>query len=329
MMMHTVIGGLYMTNHQISFKQITTGKVIEMTLYSHYTCIYGKDSGEGKTEFFSLIEDGINTEEIEVISDLPFTIATAATLNAILEIPNRTIIMIDESVALQKQLMTQMNNSKHVFVCISRATPFKLEYSLNGIYYLMRDGGGWFDVKQDNVLQFASDDFRFDKIVTESVESRSEHELLSNYFDNIVCAGGKNKIEKKLRNSSENILVFADLSNIGSALSILQKRCIQNPNIRFYPYQSFEQLLLKSTLVQELNNKVDLCNFDFFSNERYYEEKLEKVTKNTELEYKHGKPLAKKFLKKENAEKVFNSDVGHVLWDYICNFSQIFHMDLF
>lgn len=82
-MMLTVTGvplvrrGYIMEHFDINFVR-SDGKSVNVRLFSHYTCICGKFSGEGKSEFVSLLEDGISTGDISVVSKLPFAIATLA-----------------------------------------------------------------------------------------------------------------------------------------------------------------------------------------------------------------------------------------------------------
>ncbi len=63
-----------MEHFDINFVR-SDGKSVNVRLFSHYTCICGKFSGEGKSEFVSLLEDGISTGDISVVSKLPFAIA--------------------------------------------------------------------------------------------------------------------------------------------------------------------------------------------------------------------------------------------------------------
>lgn len=60
-------------------------------------------------------------------------------------------------------------------------------------------------------------------VITESHKGRSEHELISCYLNNVQAAGGRDRIEKLLRNTTENILVLADLGNIGRHMPFLLK----------------------------------------------------------------------------------------------------------
>ncbi len=43
-------------------------------------------------------------------------------------------------------------------------------------------------------------------VITESHKGRSEHELIFCYLNNVQAAGGRDMIEKLLRNTTEDIL---------------------------------------------------------------------------------------------------------------------------
>lgn len=112
----------------------------------------------------------------------------------------------------------------------------------------------------------------------------------------VIPAGGKDKIAGILYNftKSDNhkkILVLMDLANVSSQYKILIKRCKENPNVFFYPYASFEELLYKSRLVARLNKKCHFIPYDFCTLERYYENALEEVTSGSNLEYRHKQLL--------------------------------------
>lgn len=185
-----------------------------------------------------------------------------SSLEPILNNPDRSIYLLDEASVLKGNYIAQMNKSKHLFIMITRTVPLRGNYPLDGIYFLTRHNG-WFKSSPAE-LPLTEGSIYETKIVIESQIGRSEHELLSIYYDGLVAAGGRDRIESKLRNTSEKITVF-----------------------------------------------------DFLSEEKYYEATLKYMTQDTPLEYKHGFPLSNQFLNRENYEKVFNSEVGKLLYDDI------------
>lgn len=126
---------------EINNKETSIVSYIE--LFSHYTCLYGKDSAEGKTKFYSSIEDGLtqDTVEIKIIGDdsLKFTLATAGSLEAILDNKNRYVILMDESAMLKDSIISRINKSHHLFIGIGKSMPFKMDYPLVGLYKINND----------------------------------------------------------------------------------------------------------------------------------------------------------------------------------------------
>ena len=145
-----------MNSYKITFTDKISGESSSLELVSKFTCIYGKDSGEGKSEFFSRVEDGINTDSISIDSELPFTLADDATLAAILNTVDRSIILIDEFSFVRSSLVKIINKSKHLFIVISRTLPLKGNFSMSGIYRIRRTDN-WFQFEHFESLPLLHD----------------------------------------------------------------------------------------------------------------------------------------------------------------------------
>lgn len=284
-----------------------------ITLYSHYTCIIGKYSGEGKSEFLAELANEIAEGNKVFESELTVSIADAASLPGILNNPNRQIVIIDEMAMLQRDVIARINESHHLFIGVSRGNPIKLDYPLKGIYSVERTAN-WYKISSLQYELPLVDQCKDCKIVMESRKNKSEHELLSKYFSNCIAASGKNNIEKYLRNKDDEICVFADLGAIGNAFTILRKRCNDNPKIKFYDYQAFEQLLVESPLLSDYASECSV--FDFMTLERFYEHELEEAFKSHEIKFKHGADLPD-LIRKASITELFNSGVGRKLLEYI------------
>ena len=299
-----------MQTYTVKFKR--GSEMTSITLYSHFTCIIGKYSGEGKSEFIAALLQEVQMGNDVFESELPVVIADAASLSGVLGNPNRQIIIIDELAMLRGKLLAEINRSKHLFIGISRGNPLRLEYPLGGIYSITRTAN-WFKIESRSgdlpVMSKCSDC----KTVMESEAGRSEHELLADYFEECIPVSGRNNIEKKLRGSNEAVQVFADLGAIGSAFSILKKRCQDNPDIRFYNYDAFEQLLVESPLLKGIEVA---DNFDYLSLERYYEAWLEDALARRGVEFKHGEKLPD-LVKEADVQELFDSEVGRPLLRYL------------
>ena len=301
-----------------------------ITLYSHFTCIYGRESGEGKSYFVDLLKDGIRTGEIsvQVSENLPFVVADDLTITGVLESKRRLVVLIDELSMLRSSILKRVNESEHLFISVNRAMPLNLEYPLSGIYKLdYNPDDNTFEFLHMNDLKLLRKNdilSRFDSVITESSMNRSEHELLSVYLDNVIPSSGRDRVQNIIRlQGTKRLLVLVDLGAVGRAYGILAKRSSKNPNLRFYPYECFEHLLHCSKLVKTNRVVVDensLSKYSYLSLEQYFEDLLERETAGTCIEYKHGAPLKEGFLDKDNFDLVFKSTVGILLWEYIRRF---------
>lgn len=317
--------------YSLVFESLIDSGKIEIKLYSHYTCICG-DSGEGKTHFVSTIEDGINSEEIRVYvkdnngvrEDISFVVANAATIGTVIEIDRLQVILIDEVTMLRSKDFKKINTCKHLIIGVSRSSVVKLNYPMQGMYMVTRDDsddGVIFDLVPVKKLPLLSNKDLLNKknIITEACNNRSENEFLQVYFNNVKGCGGRDKIAGVLRRyKNKDILVFEDLCAIGGAYQILVKRCKDNKFIRFYPYNSFEELICASSVVYNSLSGFKYGVYDFVSLEQFYEKLLEYATRGNKLiEYKHGKPLPVYLLDCNNLESILNSKVGNLLLQYI------------
>lgn len=211
-----------------------------------------------------------------------FSQETGASIEAVLgRTDEKYVIMIDEYSILSGEIIGKARKSDHVFLCVTRAMPWRLSYPLQGLYIVSRslsEGSELsFDLNHYNGLPLLKDiSNSFDYIVTEASLNHSEQELLSLYFSNLIPACGRDKINRVLvklckENPNCKILVFADLGNIGQAVHILEQKVKENPNIVFYDYMCFEQLLHESKLVKSLGKKSNIDRFSVLSLEEYFQ----------------------------------------------------------
>lgn len=284
-----------------------------LNLYSKFTTVFG-DSGNGKSELIYTCKQEIEAGNCHVTCSAGYDVYLISQDDTNFnfdQITTRCVFVVDE-ISMHKTLnIKKMHTSNHIFVCITRASTLCGQNPLKGSYTLNRKDG-WFEFIQAT-LPLYEDGNDIDMFVTEAREDRSEHQLLSVYTDKLVAARGRDKVHKKLFNTSESILVMMDLGNISNCYNLIIKRCRANPRIRFYDYLAFEELLFNSPLVSELPEKSVPTRFDSPSLESYYEYILTERTRFTEFQYVHGAPLASPFLDKGNFERIFNSDVGRPL----------------
>lgn len=309
-------------NITISF--IYKGNVASISVISKFTYIVGIDSGEGKTEFLSVIEDYFDKSDFKIIVEPKVNIAIAnnANIDTLLKSDIRSIYIIDEALVNDNVRLKQMNKSKHLFICVNRSLPTSCAYAYGGIYLLNRTEN-WYNIVKVNGLRLYHIGVPIDTIITEAAPLHSENELLSVYNVNLVSANGRDNLHAIINNhKNERLLVLADLGNISGAYKILAKRCRDIPQLYFYDYQCLEELLFKSKLVNGDDSAVPIKSTDLISIENYYETVLELSTHGTYLEYKHGKHLNPAYLDTNNFEQLLNTKVGSGLYNLIkeCDF---------
>lgn len=302
----------------LKFTQMATGKILEIPLISKYSIITGL-SGTGKTQFYNYVLDN-DSPFVRKECEFPVITATSENINAIFNINNnmpRSVVFVDELLLKQHKMSEKLiNQSSHLILSIGRDIPFIGYAPIESIFTIEREGD-WFrldklmDVDQIPVSRAVSD---YDFIVTEAEANRSEHEFLTRWCINksiqIIPAGGKDNIHKILlelnkKHGQPKILVLTDLANFGFQYRLLMKRCKDNPNITFYDYASFEEMLFSSEFI---HGQTDKSPFDFITLERFYETVLQDYTKNTPLSYEHGKSLSECYLKECESEEADSCD---------------------
>lgn len=286
---------------KIKFIQTSSGKKLEMDLISHYTSVLGMKSAEGKTWFYNYVRSEITNGSVIVKSELPYVFADTLNIDRILETDERSIILVDElTLNRTSNMFNTYNSTKHLIVSISRTLPFNLTSPLQGLYTI-KEKDGWFTCDKLNELKLACADYKYDIVITEACAGRSENELLKQWRPDLIIipANGNikipmtiNKISKQF--SEKNILVLLDLFNVGQQYQALVHVQKNNPNVRFYNYGCFEEMLFKSNFI---DGTVENTHFlDFPTLEQYYENILEKFTRNKPYQYIHRKPLPSCYL---------------------------------
>ena len=291
-----------MENCKIIFTDFLEDYSFSITLVSHYTTIIGFDSGEGKTWMFDSVSRKQAAGELQIDCDYNVIFSTLESL----DLEERTVIITDEfTISKSQSIINKINNCKHLILAITRTSLKRANSPLDGIYKIILTDDSVFSIQPINYESFlplTRELSNVDIILTEAYESKSEHQFLSNLCEltgnklKVIAAGGKDNIAKKLRYFSKeepnaNILVFMDLGNVSSQFKFLEKQCRKNSNIKFFDYVCFEELLSESKLFEKLKVIFNESVFDFLTPEKYYEKKLEIITKNTKYAYDHKKPI--------------------------------------
>lgn len=334
------------------------GYDFSIDLFSKYTSILGVDSGEGKTWLFETVQSHKLQNRLKIECEYPVIFPSITEIGELLLLNEPTVIFCDEiNVNLLNDLQERIINSPHLIVSIGRATPFHFASPLKGIYQVLITGDETFDVKNinyDSKLPICDSLDGVDVVVTEASPDKSESALFKEYCKvfnknvEIIDACGKDNVPKKLRyltrtKPNSKIVVLTDLGNISIQFKQLFKQCSENPNISFYPWDSFEELLCKCKFVIINGNKVPEMNvFSYLSVEKYYEALLEVMTAGKSFQFKHEKPIVPScyFVECSECKKcsasstnksrdVLDSEIGELLYKFFTKKEKTKEMDFF
>ena len=297
------------------FRDKKMGYEIKIDTYSKYTLIDGLNSGEGKTHFFSYIQDGLNNGTLDIYNSKNLRITLISDNNVLdlaLNATEKQIIIIDDILLLSRDNLKRVNKCKHIVICISRSESIALPVPIYGIYKVRRckDGDNiLFEIhKYMRIRLYGIENIEFEKIITEAKSGRSEHELLSIYLNNVIGAGGNSRVFRELKKlKNKYVLVLLDLGNIGGIQDKILSTLHNRPDVYFYDYNCFEELLLKSKMF-DIEVAIDEI-IEHISIEKFYEYKLSSVS-----HYEHGKKLPETFKDVNNVENIFNTEVGEGLY---------------
>ena len=288
----------------------------EITLYSRITCIYSSESGGGKTRFVSVVRSGIadDTIRVEVPEGYRFVIAIdESTLGFNLDNP-RAIVLIDEFSMIRT---SSVNNSKCLFIAVTRAMPYKSDSPLYGLYEVR-----WFSESNVEIMRVKYPPLLKKYVNTDIilVEGKTEYNILSYYFNNVVNAGGRDHIPIYIKKHKfESMIVFVDLGNFARVYKLIMDYCDINKNIYLYPYDCLEQLFCYSRFIKDNGRGHKVKVLDALTIESYYEERLKEETQGTSFEYIHGKSIPKVYIPSDATylENFLNSKIGKILYDYL------------
>lgn len=329
-------------------------ELFSVKLISHFTTIYGVNSGEGKSWLFDLLIRMRAANEIKITCEngiggfYDVLFASLDSFQELLEQDGRKVIIVDE-IFINKSsgLLKLINTCKHLLVVITRSFPMAANSPLNGIYTVTLEQSGKFRlelINKNELLPVTRSLKNADIFITESAENKSEYQvlqfLIKKFKQNVmlVAARGKDKIQSKLLYCTrefpkKRIVVFTDLYNISAQLKLLIKRCKQNSNIAFYDYGCFEELLCLSNLIKKVPRNFEEEGIDFITLERFFEEKAYFLTKGTVFEFNHRKPILTEcylqecidcihpceFQVKNKLNALLDSDVAAPIYRHFCS----------
>lgn len=281
---------------------------IKWPIRRNITVLQGK-SATGKSTLIDLIaqyEELGESSGVVINCDVPCRVLSGRNWKRDLESIENCIVFIDEDNAFMKthEFAHAARHSSNYYVLVAREALPQLPYSVDEIYGLKNTTRASSKYPAYNRVHtsvyrifgsFAFDGLRPEVVIVEDSNSGYEfyRALCEKSGVRCVSAGGKSNIYSMVRESRENdILVIADGAAFGPEIAFLTS-LTRFKNIRLFLPESFEWLVLNSSLFNDARTRDILLNpadyiesADFFSWEQFFTKELVEITAGTYLAYR-------------------------------------------
>ena len=291
-------------------------------LFRNITIVRG-DSGTGKTTLYSMIADYTRDKDksgVNLSSTAPCVALVDLDWENQLKRIQNSIVFVDEGskYIFTTEFASAIKNSSNYYVIFNRESLNNLPYSVNEIYEIKMSGKYHslkkyysFTDKNEFVNDGKSGKSSAKKILTEDSKPGFE------FFETVASDKGM-KCEAAAANSAvfkwlkshinEEVIVVCDGAAFGSEIDRVSKLIHGHNNIRLITPESFEWLILKSGIVNNVNIILDnpseyIESANYFSWENYFTNLLIDRTKGTYLEYTKSK-LNKTYLQEKEKEAI-------------------------
>lgn len=278
----------------------------DFTLYRNITIIRG-DSGTGKSTLFNMIADySRNAEHSGVNLATPCPCVALVDSNWQIQLRNTkgSIVFVDEDFNNKylntKEFAEEVQNSDNYYVLFTREDLHNLPYSVEEIYEIRTSGkyhslkklypgkagvGYYYNQKSKSTV---------DGILTE--DAKAGFQFFQAVFEEIgkpcSSAGANSNIYKRIMEDKEKkLLVIADGAAFGAEIDRVLKLEKSGYKICLYLPESFEWIILKSGLIQEVSKILDspseyIESGTYFSWERFFTALLVEKTQDSYLSYR-------------------------------------------
>ena len=272
------------------------------------------DSATGKTTLIknlAVIQDNGNKPKMYVECDVPFRVYTGTNdIEAfrldLTKIENGIVFMDEEySIMRSKEFANIIKNSTNYFVLITRVSLDALPYSVKEVYYMTEDkrystAKTVYNTLKSFYFPQEIEYFHPDVVITEDKNSGNEFMqfLCENTDIECIASDGKSNVYKCIKeNIDKNQLIIVDGAAFGAdmekAISVVK---YQNNKVSFFMPESFEEVLLRTYLLEIrnlkdiLDNTVDYVDSrKYFSWERFFTDFLVSNTKGSKMQYNKSK----------------------------------------
>lgn len=279
----------------------------EFDIKRNITIIQG-DSATGKTTLVGMIrEQVLNGEDsgVTISCDCKCRVIEGSTWQEQLAFIKDSIVFVDEGNRFisSKDFSREVQKGDNYFVIVTREGLEALPYSVTEIYGIKSSGKyGRLEAVYHELYRIYND-FPNGNNVKEAIlveDSNAGYDFFASVAKdkNILCmsAHGKSNIFNIVSSDDvDNIIVIADGAAFGSQIGRVLNT-IENKNIKLYLPESFEWIILSSSLFndnrvkQALDKTSEMVDSrEFFSWERFFTQILIEITKDTYLAYNKQK----------------------------------------
>jgi hypothetical protein len=270
------------------------------------------DSATGKTTFYRLMDLYLRGESsIRLDSTFKVELVSLLNLNYVSYMHDSIILVDDLEVIMDDNFVKIIKNdcikNNLWFVIMSREDAAltnegaRLSFSSNSIYKLVSENKYYY-LESLYRHNFCIDD-NHDIVIVE--DEKSGYKFFRKLFSPIKVVSAKSKsriitcVEEAINEGYSNILAIFDTASYGCHMSLfnnLFKDCDENVSY-ISKYECFEELLVRlninrnnPVIVKELSNLYDYAN-NFVSWETYFEDLIQRATKNKFYKYTHSSKL--------------------------------------
>ncbi len=293
-------------------------------LYRNITIIRG-DSGTGKTTLYNMIADYTRDKEksgINLSSTAPCVALTDTDWKNQLGKVKNSIVFIDEDskYITSTDFAGAVKNSSNYYVIFNREGLHNLPYSVNEIYEIKISGkyhsfkhSYSFADKNEYMQTGKKAKIDFSKIVTEDSKSGFQffEAVAQEHGFNCESSGSNSAVFSWIKtHPDEKVIVICDGAAFGSEIDRVSKLIDNTNKVRLLLPESFEWIILKSGIVENvetiLENPSDFIeSSEYFSWEKYFTYLLTERTEKSYLAYTKSN-LNKAYLQGREKEAILS-----------------------
>ena len=303
----------------------------KFTLTRNITILRG-DSATGKTTMIEMIaayQQNGEQSGVNISCDKKCVVLSGNFWRSILSEVKDSIVFIDEGehFVTNKEFAEAIQNSDNYYVIATRSSLFNLSYSVNEVYGIRNISGNKYQGTKKLYSEFYPlHDEKIDYIDRPDIvvveDSNAGYEFFRDQCEKhgIEClsAHGNGNVFALLRElEAQTVLVIVDGAAFGQQMErVLSLRKIKN--IILYLPESFEWIILRSGLIEEVHTIMEhpaehIESSEYYTWERFFTKLLTESTQGSHLKYSKSK-LNESYLQAHESGKIM-SVIPRIEWN--------------